>query len=255
MRVPRLNELNRQITLAHLMPKDGFWFRNGNFHLGRLFLIMFALEMAIFVGIASQNISNPDLLRQFQNQQSSILSRSIPGIFAAIFTNNAMVASFEFVPAYGILVYLETSFWTAVIVAIEGGPSIPGIVVLISLALVPHFWLELPAYAIAATGSIYLLYAVYALIRGRGTFSWDIAKVAFLYAFVLVELLVAAIFETAEIYFQSAFSAYSAVIYMFLLWIPGACVIVLLVFWFRWIERFPKKKETAEETVSSVRDI
>ncbi len=231
------------------MPKNSFWFRDGNFHLGRLFLILFAIEMAIFVYISSLNISNQALLDQFKNQQQSILSRPYLGILVAIFPNNMRIATLEFIPVYGILMFLESSYWTAVVIATEGGASTPGIVVFISLALMPHTWLELPAYAIATLSSIYLLYL---LIKRKETLRRNIIKIGYLYLFVVVELAIAAVFETTEIYFLTKFSPYQATLYTFLLWIPGVCVIVLLILWFRWIRKQPRKKEVPEEVTPEI---
>lgn len=231
------------------MPKNSFWFRDGNFHLGRLFLILFAIEMAIFVYISSLNISNQALLDQFKNQQQSILSRPYLGILVAIFPNNMRIATLEFIPVYGILMFLESSYWTAVVIATEGGASTPGIVVFISLALMPHTWLELPAYAIATLSSIYLLYL---LIKRKETLRRNIIKIGYLYLFVVVELAIAAVFETTEIYFLTKFSPYQATLYTFLLWIPGICVIVLLILWFRCIRKQPRKKEVPEEVTPEI---
>lgn len=226
------------------MPKEGFWFRNGNFHLGRLFLILFLIEMSIFVGISSMNLSDPTLLQQFKSQQSDILSRSYLGIYMAIFPNNLRIASLEFIPIYGLLIFFSSTYFTALVIAIEGGPGIPGIVVFISLALFPHTWLELPSYAIAVSGSIYLLYL---LIKRKATLRRNIIKVLYLYIFVVVELAIAALFETTEIYFQTVYSTYQAALYSFLLWIPAACVIVLLIMWFRRIRRSPRRQSISEQ--------
>lgn len=224
------------------MPKEGFWNKNGTFNLGRLFMFWFILELGIFAVVSSMNASNPQLLSEFQNQQSSILSKSFVGIFLSIFPNNLTIAGLEFIPVYGIYLFLYSSYITSLVIALEGTAGLPGFVIFISLILVPHTWLELPAYAISVSAGIFLVYAL--VKRGRSLWT-NLLKVGYLLIFVTVELAVAALFETTEIYFELSYPALKAALYTFVLWIPGALALFGLAIWFRRIRRVGS--QTAKE--------
>ncbi|MEM0127848.1 MAG: hypothetical protein QXO03_02010, partial [Thermoplasmatales archaeon] len=90
-----------------------------------------------------------------------------------------------------------------------------------------HTWLELPSYAIAVSASIYLIYLLSKreLLRSKGF------KVLYMYLFVIIELVIAATFESAEIVLQSRG------LIVLLTWIAAVPVIYLLILLFRKMNR------------------
>ncbi|MEM1814283.1 MAG: stage II sporulation protein M, partial [Thermoplasmatales archaeon] len=98
-----------------------------------------------------------------------------------------------------------------------------GFLIFLSLAVLPHTWLELPSYAIAVSASIYLIYLLSKreLLRSKGF------KVLYMYLFVIIELVIAATFESVEIVLQTRG------LVVLLTWIAAAPIIYLLILLFR----------------------
>ena len=57
------------------MKGDGFFIRNGVLQLRRLFLVVFLVEIGIFIAISSLSIHNQVLLSAFKNEQQSIVTQ------------------------------------------------------------------------------------------------------------------------------------------------------------------------------------
>jgi hypothetical protein len=110
---------------------------------------------------------------------------------------------------------------------------ISGFFVFLSLAMLPHTWLELPAYAVATSTSEYLIYLI--VKRGR-ILSDNIKKVFYMYLFVVFELVIAAIFESIEILLLRSYSSLDGTLFSIALWTPAIPVIYLLVKLYRKID-------------------
>lgn len=195
--------------------------------LRNLFIINFLIEIGIFIGISSLNIQDPLLLSTFKSEQSSITSLSLTIMIFQIFSHNLFVASIEFVPVFGQFFFALSSFSTALILALEGSSMhISGFFVFLDLAIMAHTWLELPAYAVATSTSEYLIYL---LIKRGKILSSNIKKVFYLYLFVVLELLIAGIFESLEIVILKTYPSIYGTLLSIALWIPAAPIIYLLI--------------------------
>ncbi|MCI2413932.1 MAG: stage II sporulation protein M [Candidatus Aramenus sp.] len=184
----------------------------------RLILIFFGIELAIFLGVSAIPVNNPEMAQTFSSTVSSTDSLPYVLLFLTIFSHNLSIALVDFLPVIGIGVllfsigstaYVLTSYTTTVY-------HIPGVVDAIGLMTLPHSWLELPAYAVAA---------------GAGTYAiWkrDWVRSLLMVPFAALELLLAAMVEAAEISFPSL---------SYFMWIPGAIAIVGLYFLYEYLQR------------------
>jgi uncharacterized membrane protein SpoIIM required for sporulation len=217
------------------LKEDSFLFSNGSLRFGRLFLILFIIEMAIYVAISSLSLHDAALYNTFKNEQSSIDGQSFIPMFLSIFPHNLLIASIEFVPIIGIFFYFFSVIETAVIISLEGtGLHTSGLLIFFTLAILPHTWLELPSYAIATGASIYIIYT---LVKRGEEFNSRMKRIGLLYLFVILELMVAGLFETTEIVFETIYPAPYNLIYPIMMWIPAIPVIIGLVYLFRRITR------------------
>lgn len=191
--------------------------------LRRLFILIFILEMAIFIAVSLLNVHDQSLLNAFKSEQQSITSQGIFAMILSIFPHNLLVATIEFIPVVGQIFFIISSVDTALIIAIEGtSVHTSGFFVFLSLAILPHTWLELPSYAVATSTSLYLMY----LLKKRGKIlKTNIRKVLYMYLFVVLELSIAGTFESTEIYFSRIYPSPDNIIYPLLLWIGAAPVL------------------------------
>ncbi|MDS0257002.1 stage II sporulation protein M [Thermoplasmatales archaeon AK] len=218
------------------MHRDSLYFRSGKIRTGRIFITVFIIEIAIYLVVSSIEFKNPQLLSQFESQQSSIDSLSIAGMFISIFPHNLFAASLEVIPLIGQVFFLISNVETAMIISLEGGSlHINGLFIFLSLAIFPHTWLELPSYAIATTSSISLIYGL--LKRGYNRKEAGIQFI-FFYLLIVLELGIAGIFESVEIYLERTFPSPQNVTYPLLLWIPAIPLLYLLIRLFRMVDRF-----------------
>lgn len=216
------------------MIQKRFLYINGNLLLRRLFIITFIIEIGIFIGVSSIYIQDNYLLSIFKSEQQSITSMSLIAMIFEIFPHNLLVATLEFIPFIGQLFFVLSSAATALILSVEGSSMhISGFFVFLSLAMLPHTWLELPAYAVATSTSEYLIYLI--VKRGR-ILSDNIKKVFYMYLFVVFELVIAAIFESIEILLLRSYSSLDGTLFSIALWTPGIPVIYLLVKLYRKID-------------------
>ena len=172
-----------------------------------LIAILFVVEIGVIVVIANSAIPSSELTT-YENQYNSIapiLNQSATGQVVGIFANNFRVATVELIPALGLAIFGLSLYETARIVEAIG--VIKGVGVgfaLANLFFLPSTWLELPAYAIAAAESVYLVHAAY--IGFRRGWARSLKEIRFLLVnFILIVgvLVVAAIFEVSEIQIAS----------------------------------------------------
>lgn len=205
----------------------------------KVVLIVFAVELVfLFLGSAiplSQSAAN-----QINNQNSSLANTADSlGLLARalfLFSNNFRLAALELVPILGWFIFGYSMYNTALAVGVIGiVQHIPGPLVALSLLLEPHSWLELPAYAIAATQSFYLI----STVARRSRFKFEAARTGVVFLIVAVELIIAALFESLEISLAS-----SIVLEFVAPWLLFAVLIGLFVVGRRWILRDYQKKAT-----------
>ncbi|MEM0127849.1 MAG: stage II sporulation protein M, partial [Thermoplasmatales archaeon] len=161
--------------------KNTFFFHNGILMLRRLFLVTFAVEMVLFAVLSSINYHSAILYESISTERSQIISNNILSMTFSIFPHNLLIATIEFVPVVGPLLFSLSTVVTSLTVASEAFYyHINGFLIFLSLAALPHTWLELPSYAIAVSASIYLIYLLSKreLLRSKGF------KVLYMYLFV-----------------------------------------------------------------------
>jgi len=240
------------------MRKNGFFFRNGILKFRSVYWVIFIAELLLYIIISSLPINNPGLYSTFKSEQSGIISLSyIPMIFS-IFPHNLTIASVEFVPVIGPFLYIDSSIVTSLIIAVEGTAlGYSGFFVLVTLMIFPHFWLEIPSYAIATAASVYLIYLVY---KRGDVLRNGIRKVLYLYMFVALELFIAGSVESAEIIFETSYPHPYDLYYPLMMWIPGSVAIFLLVLLFRRINsdeygKFNRPGERGDENLHLMEEV
>ncbi|MCL5786439.1 MAG: stage II sporulation protein M [Candidatus Thermoplasmatota archaeon] len=206
------------------------------FPIGMLFWVLFILEILILAVITSMAIANQSIYNSLSHSQQNAASSSIAGDVVSIFTNNFKIATILTIPIIGPIFFIFSMIATALELSAEAAAlNYPGWVVFVSLALLPHTWLELPAYAIAAANSIFLIYA---LAKRGPLLKARLIRFVKIYAFVGLELLVAAIFESVIIYMENNPALNNSfLLYIIILWIPAAIALILLTMLFRSISR------------------
>ncbi len=193
-----------------------------------------------------------------QNQYNSIkpiVDQSALGQLAGIFANNFMVVVRELIPVLGAAVFALSIYETARIVEVIAVTNGYGVgAALGTLFLLPHTYLELPAYAIAVTESAYLVYAIAAgFSRGWAIFVREIRFLIVSVVLIAGVLAVAAVFEVTEIQIEVLTQAPAPPIegaLIFLTWIPFALVFAgALSFWRKARREAPElEAREAEET-------
>ncbi len=210
--------------------------------LRRIFLLSFIIELLGFAVISSLTIRDPALYATFKSEDSAIISQPFFPMWLSIFPHNLLIATIEFIPVIGILMFGFSIASTATVIAVEGtATKISGLAIFTNLMILPHSWLELPSYAVAVSTSIYILYYMF-----TGKLKNNYMKIIYMYIFVIIELAFAGAIETSEIILeQSAHPLYS--LYM---WIPAVPIIIFLIWLYRHMdsdEYKHKEKTQADE--------
>jgi len=207
----------------------------------RLMLALFVIEIGAIIVISNLPFF-PGEFSFTQNQYNSIkpiVEQSALGQLADIFANNFMVVVRELIPVIGPAVFALSIYETARIVeviAITNGDGVGA--ALGTLFLLPHTYLELPAYAIAVTESGYLVYSVATgFSRGWAIFVRELRFLVVSIMLIAGVLVFAAVFEVTEIQIEVLTQAPAPPIegaLVFLTWIPFALVFAgALSFWRR----------------------
>jgi uncharacterized membrane protein SpoIIM required for sporulation len=206
------------------MGKNSFFFHRGILMMRRLFLVTFITEMVLFGVLSSINYHNAMLAQSLATERSQITSGNVFSMTIEIFSHNLLIGTVEFIPVVGPLLFSISTVVTSLTVASEAFVyHTSGFLIFSSLVILPHTWLELPSYAIAVSASIYLIY----LLSRRGLLSLYGHKIVYMYLFVVLELVIAATFESTEIVLQSKG------LIVLLTWVAAAPVIYLLILLFR----------------------
>lgn len=209
--------------------------------LRRIFLLSFIIELAGFAIISSLPIHDPALYASFQSEDSSIISQSFFPMWLSIFPHNLLIATIEFIPVVGILMFGFSIGSTASVIAVEGtATKINGFAIFASLMMLPHSWLELPAYAVAASTSIYILYYLM-----KGKLRTNYMKIIYMYIFVVIELAFAGAIETSEIILEES----PHPLYSLYMWIPAVPIIIFLIWLYRRMDsdEYKHKKEIEKD--------
>ncbi len=185
---------------------------------------VFIVELIILFYFSTVPI--PGYLVSLINNQTTTVAQNaysltLLGRALFLFSNNFHIAATEFIPLFGLYTFGTVMYNTATAIEVIGiSSNIPGPLIALSLLFEPHTWLELPAYALAATQSMYLVRSFSSLKR----FKFELIRTPFVFALVAVELFIAAIFESSEISLAST----SAVLALGVPWIAFAGLAVLV---------------------------
>ena len=167
--------------------------------------IVFLIELLLFV--ATVNVpffsGEQQSYSESAKQIESKLSGATPlGQVVEIFGNNMKVALIEFIPGFGAFFFSASIYQTArILQAISLDMNFPAQVLLVILFLLPHSWLELPAYAISTSEGIFLLYSAarWLATREPDRMRMEMGQLILSIILVIVTLGVAAIFEVSEV--------------------------------------------------------
>lgn len=194
----------------------------------KLILGLFILELAVIVAVSNSPFfpTEQTTYEHQYNDTATVLNQSAPGQVASIFSNNFRVAIYEMIPALGLFIFGLSLYETARIVEVIGlVRHLPVGAALGTLFFLPSTWLELPAYAIAATEGIYIIYS---LTRGMARFTRELRFVIVNVILIAGVLIVAATFEVTEIQLEGSANPALA----FATWLPFVVVAaVVLRFW------------------------
>jgi len=187
--------------------------------LSKLILIFFGIELAIFLGVSAIPFYMPSVAQNFNSTAGAVDSEPYVPMVITIFSHNLMIALSEFIPIIGIGILFFSTFSTGMVLSAftTTVDHIPGIAAAIVLLTLPHSWLELPSYAVAAGSGLYVI-----LTR-------DWRRFVMMIPFVALELFAAATVESAEIYFRSINSYY--------FWLAGIPLIIMLYFIYEYLQK------------------
>ncbi len=153
----------------------------------RVFLL-FLFLIIIVIATGSSMPLNEEEASVFLELMESGLPE--PGI-QTIFTHNFAIAALMFTPAYGLLVGVITSYNTGLAIAAIGlSINFSGILLLLTMFLLPFTWLEFISYSIAMTQSVYLIIALV-----RRNIIKELMRTGILLAMVFLMLLIGAFIE------------------------------------------------------------
>ena len=161
------------------------------------------------------------------NTRSQVAGATFIEAFKAIFVNNLQVAWGGMLPVLGQLSFGLASYNTGrVIQVIAISDHYPPSVVLISLYLLPHTWVEESAYPIATAAGLLAVTKWRSVSPDEFTqrVNWDSWKLILSMGGVALILVAAGLIETAGLYLGAG---------ELLLWIPVGVVAFLLVTWSR----------------------
>ena len=142
-----------------------------------LCLILFVVEVGLLFLVSSAPFfpGEQSFYTGEANSLGSLVQNSTtPQLAVEIFTNNYKIALEEMIPLFGVLLFAISLYVTArVTEAIAIQDKVSALSVVLLLFLLPHSWIELPAYAVATAAGLYLLYgllslASMAIARRRG---------------------------------------------------------------------------------------
>jgi len=195
-----------------------------------LCLILFLVELALLVLVSSAPFF-PGEQSLYTGQAKSlgglVQNSTTPQLALEIFSNNYKIALEEMIPGFGALLFAISLYATArVTKAIAIDDKVPALSLVLLLFILPHSWIELPAYAVATAEGLYLLAAIVRTARFVGpTRDWGRLRIeawqlALNLIIVTVMLAVAAVFESVEIALGD---------YALITWIPFAGLVAVVV--------------------------
>ncbi len=170
-----------------------------------LFLALFLAEIFVFFVLPSLPFlsGEQDFYNQGAKQVGELLTgKSFIGQAADIYSHNVKVGLVELIPGVGPFIFGISLYGTArVTQAIAITQGLPSSLLVLSLFILPHSWIELPAYAIATGESLLLLYSLlrWLLKDERWRLRMEMEQLLLVILVITLTLFVAALFEVTEI--------------------------------------------------------
>ncbi|MCH4815618.1 MAG: stage II sporulation protein M [Saccharolobus sp.] len=185
--------------------------------LTKIILIVFVFEVVLFLIASGIPQNNPSLVSAFNSTENQVLNQSYFGKVLMIFGNNVRVAFLDFIPAVGMVILAVSIYSTgAVLSAFSSSLNVPGILSALGLMTLPHSWLELPSYAVAASSGLYIVIRPREWVRGLLTL-----------IIVPIELFLAALVESGEFYVSNPY----------ILWLYSIPAFVFLYFLYEFLQK------------------
>ncbi|QXJ30970.1 stage II sporulation protein M [Saccharolobus shibatae] len=185
--------------------------------LTKIILIVFVFEVVLFLIASGIPQNNPSLVSAFNSTENQVLNQSYFGKVLMIFGNNVRVAFLDFIPAVGMIILAVSIYSTgAVLSAFSSSLNVPGILSALGLMTLPHSWLELPSYAVAASSGLYIVIRPREWVRGLLTL-----------IIVPIELFLAALVESGEFYVSNPY----------ILWLYSIPAFVFLYFLYEFLQK------------------
>ncbi len=185
--------------------------------LTKIILIVFVFEVVLFLIASSIPQNNPSLVSAFNSTENQVLNQSYFGKVLMIFGNNVRVAFLDFIPAVGMIILAVSIYSTgAVLSAFSSSLNVSGILSALGLMTLPHSWLELPSYAVAASSGLYIVIRPREWVRGLLTL-----------IIVPIELFLAALVESSEFYVSNPY----------ILWLYSIPAFVFLYFLYEFLQK------------------
>jgi uncharacterized membrane protein SpoIIM required for sporulation len=199
-------------------------------HFSTLVLILFVVSQLILI-LAAVLPFFPGEAQMYNtilnNTRSQVAGATFMEAFKAIFVNNLQVAWGGILPVLGQLSFGLASYNTGrVIQAIAISDNYSPAVVLITLYLLPHTWVEESAYPIATAAGLLAVttWRSVSPIEFAHRVNWGSWKLIFAMGGVVLILLAAGLIETSGLYLGTG---------ELLLWIPVGVVAFYMVTWIR----------------------
>jgi uncharacterized membrane protein SpoIIM required for sporulation len=167
----------------------------------RTALIIFIIEVVVLFLVSAiplpSGVSSV-LNSAYQSIRTTVYAQDPFTAAITIFLHNFLNATLELIPGLGAIWFMISTAATSLTVsAIAPAAGYSGPILVFSLFLAPHSWIELPAYAIAATEGIYMLFALFGL--SAVNYRAELRRFVNVWIVIAGELLVAGSFESAEI--------------------------------------------------------
>jgi uncharacterized membrane protein SpoIIM required for sporulation len=218
-----------------------------------LLALLFVAELVSIVLISNLSFfpGEFNVYVQQYNNVSGILNTSASSQVGGIFLNNFRVAMIEIIPGLGLALFSFSIYETARIVQVIGIQQHTGAGALATLFFLPSTWLELPAYSIAATEGVYLLYAFYyGFRRGWGRLRREFRFLWVNVMLIGVVLIVAAVIEVTEIQIATIFQGTPNESLALLTWIPFFLILVGVAKFWRKAKRDGPMLQAQEEAAN-----
>jgi len=151
------------------------------------FLVVSIGLMAVGTFMPVNRIEARTTYQELQNQFQYIAT--LPGIFGNNFFHSLIMFTPFIEPLYGALIFFNTGYVVAIIAAGAPTPVDAGSL-FVRLFLFPHTWLELFAYALALSQSVFFAMAI---VKGR--FKQEAVRTCVIIAICALILLLAALLE------------------------------------------------------------